>query len=261
VTSRHRRRPGCDIEACQTPEILGDPSAALAWIRRHAATTRADLLVCPEGFLQGYLTTASHVRDYALDLRGRGFAAVREGLADLRPMLVVGVLERRGDRYYNTAVVLRRGSLVGAYRKTHLTAGESVFTPGRHYPVFTCRGVRFGINICYDTRFPAAARAVASRGARVLVVPAQNMMRRPSALSWQPRHNEIRARRARETGMWLISADVTGTRGESHVGLGPTSVIAPSGSVLAEVPPGEIGTVTARIPLPRRAAAGSRRRA
>nr|WP_246158071.1 nitrilase-related carbon-nitrogen hydrolase [Catellatospora sichuanensis] len=55
--------------------------------------------------------------------------------------------------------------------------------------------------MCYDTRFPEAAAAVAGQGARVLLVPAQNMMRRPAADTWRDRHHQIRAERARVTGM------------------------------------------------------------
>jgi hypothetical protein len=49
----------------------------------------------------------------------------------------------------------------------------------------------------------------------VLLVPAQNMMGRDKAVWWQDRHNEIRTRRVRETGMWLVSADVTGQRDQT----------------------------------------------
>lgn len=54
------------------------------------------------------------------------------------------------------------------------------------------------------------------------------MMPRDKAVWWQHRHNQIRACRARESGMWLVSADVTGDRDESRTGLGPTCVINPT---------------------------------
>ncbi|MBA2321252.1 MAG: carbon-nitrogen hydrolase family protein, partial [Deltaproteobacteria bacterium] len=46
------------IGASQTPELLGDVASALAWIEATAASPDAadlDLLLFPEGFLQGYL--------------------------------------------------------------------------------------------------------------------------------------------------------------------------------------------------------------
>jgi predicted amidohydrolase len=232
------------IGACQTAEVLGDVDAALRVVHDFAAqadSAQVDLLLFPECFLQGYLVTESHVRTWAFDVTSAEFAVVLAALAGVRQTLVLGMIERSGGVYFNTALVITRGQVVGRYRKTFLTTGESVFTAGDSYPVFDLGRVRFGINICYDTQFPQAAAAVAARDAKVLLVPAQNMMRRDKAWWWQDRHHEIRARRAHETGMWLVSSDVTGERDESRIGLGPTSVLSPTGAVLARVPTGTTG--------------------
>ena len=91
---------------------------------------------------------------------------------------------------------------------------------------------------------------MAAAGAQALLVPAQNMMRREKAFWWQDRHNEIRAFRARETGMWLASADVTGERDGTHLGLGPTGFLNPIGEIVSQVPAGVPGTATADISPP-----------
>ncbi|WP_433368104.1 carbon-nitrogen hydrolase family protein [Actinoplanes sp. CA-142083] len=231
------------IGACQTPEILGDVDASLRVIREFADAGDVDLLLFPECFLQGYLVTEQHVREHALELD----SAVLTELAGIRPTVVLGMIEREGDRYFNTAAVVRDGRVVGRYRKTFLVPGESVFTAGDDYPVFECGGMLFGINICYDAQFPAAAAGVAANGGQVLLLPAQNMMRRDKAFEWQHRHNAIRAERARETGMWLASADVTGERGDDRIGLGPTCFLNPAGEVIAQVPAGRSGMVVAEI--------------
>jgi predicted amidohydrolase len=241
------------IGACQTPEILGDVDAAVRLacdFARQADAAGVDLLLFPECFLQGYLVTEQHVRVQSLEVESAEFAVVLARLAAVRQRLVLGIIERRDRRYYNTALVIADAQVLGGYRKAFLTSGESVFTPGDGYPVFDCAGVRFGINICHDTQFPQAAAAVAAAGARVLLVPAQNMMRRDRALSWQHRHNEIRVRRVQETGMWLVSADVTGERDDTRVGLGPTCVINPAGQVVAQVPTGVTGMAIAEIGQP-----------
>jgi predicted amidohydrolase len=106
---------------------------------------------------------------------------------------------------------------------------------------------RFGINICYDTKFAGAAAAVATQGAQLLLVPAQNMMRREAAKRWKDLHNPIRAERVRETGMWLVSADVTGERDEHRIGYGPTSVINPRAEIQAQVPLMTTGMVIAAV--------------
>lgn len=238
------------IGACQTPEILGDLGTSVHVVCDFAGRAEeagVDLLLFPECFLQGYLVTEEHVRVQALEVNSPEFAEVLAKLAAVRPLLVVGVIERCGHRYFNTALVIAGGNVVGAYRKTFLTGGESMFTPGTSYPTFACGGVRFGINICYDTQFPQAAAAVAAAGAQVLLVPAQNMMRRDKALWWEHRHNEIRVHRVHETGMWLASADVTGEREDDRVGLGPTCVIDPAGKIISQVPTGVTGIAMCEI--------------
>jgi predicted amidohydrolase len=238
------------IGACQTPEFLCDLDEAIRTIldcAGQADEAGLDLLLFPECFLQGYLVTDQLVHGQAIELASPQFTAVLTQLSGIRQMLVLGMIERQGGSYYNTAVVITGGRVVGSYRKTFLTGGESVFTAGDTYPVFTCRGLPFGINICYDTQCPRAAAAVAARGARLLLVPAQNMMRRDKAYWWQERHNWIRVQRVRETGMWLASADVTGQRDESRIGLGPTCLIAPVGHAVAQVPLGTVGIAIAEV--------------
>lgn len=46
---------------------------------------------------------------------------------------------------------------------------------------------------------------------------------------------EIRCERARETGLWLLSSDVTGERGE-RISYGPTALIDPDGVVTEQLP-------------------------
>jgi len=242
---------GLRVGACQTPEILGDVEAALACVESFAEQAEAegvDLLLFPERFLQGYLVEGPHLRTHALDLDGEGFGAVLKRLKGISQTLVFGLIEWQGGRLFNTAVVVERGVLLGAYRKTHLVPGEALFHHGKDYPVFHLKGVRFGINICYDAQFAEAAAGVAAQGARLLLLAAQNMMRCPAADHWKDLHNKIRTERVRETGMWLASSDVTGVRGEERVGYGPTCVINPRGEVVARVPLMEIGMAIAEIP-------------
>jgi hypothetical protein len=73
------------------------------------------------------------------------------------------------------------------------------------------------------------------------------MMKRQAAETWKCRHNTIRAERVRETGMWLVSADVTGARDGSRIGYGPTSVMNPHADVVAQVPIMTVGMVVAEI--------------
>lgn len=246
IGSRNMLRVG----ACQTPEILGDIEAALTCIEcfaQQSESAHVDLLLFPECFLQGYLVEEEDLRRQALDLQSAAFASILQRLTRLRPTLVVGMIELRRGRYFNSAVVISSGRIVGVYRKTHLSAGESLFEPGGAFPVFELNGVTYGINICFDTNFADAAAPLAARGARLMLVPAQNMMKRGAAEEWKLLHNRIRAERVRETGMWLVSADVTGARDDLRVAYGPTSVMNPEAEIVAQVPLMATGMVFAEI--------------
>ncbi|MBR7621768.1 carbon-nitrogen hydrolase family protein [Phenylobacterium sp. 20VBR1] len=238
------------IAAAQTPEFREDVDAAFAYaleVIADAQAQGADLLVFPEGYPQGYLTQEGPARRQALNLAGPAFAAILARLPQPGPTVVLGLIEEDHGALFNTAAVIAHGRLLGRYRKTHLLAGETCFTPGPDTPAFEAAGLRFGINICYDTNFPEAAQAVAATGATLLVCPANNMMPRPTAEAWRDRHNPIRGERCRETGLWLISADVTGER-DGRIAWGPTAVLNPQGQVVAQLPLDQPGLLVFDLP-------------
>ncbi|PKA45228.1 carbon-nitrogen hydrolase family protein (plasmid) [Rhizobium sullae] len=239
------------IAAAQTPEFRDQIEAAT----QHAidavgqAEENNTSLICfPECFLQGYLTDELSARRVAVDLRSDVFGSVLRRLSKARPMIVFGLIEIEDGRIFNTAVVVKRGVLVGRYRKQHLLDREqAVFDVGNDAPIFEVDGLRFGINICYDTNFPEAARKVAELGASLIVCCANNMMPRQKAEAFKDLHNAVRGDRCRETGLWIISADVTGERDE-RIAWGPTAILNPEGQVVAQLSLGEPGLLFFDIP-------------
>jgi predicted amidohydrolase len=239
------------IAAAQTPDFREDIPAALAWAETTAERADAEdaaLLVFPEGYLQGYLTDELSARANALDLASAEFAQVLHRLSRFDTMIVMGLIEADGQNLFNTAVVTERGKLIGRYRKTHLLKGELCFHPGVDSPAFQVAGLRFGINICYDTNFPEAARKVAEHGAALLVCCANNMLPRKAAEDWKTAHNSVRGERCRETGLWLVSADVTGER-DGRIGWGPTAVLDPAGEVAAQLRLDQPGLLVFDLPI------------
>lgn len=239
------------VAAAQTPVFWEDVAGALAYARgviAEAQAAGAALLCFPEGFLQGYLVEPEAARRAALDLGSSAFADVAGQLPEAGPLLVLGLIEAEGGRLYNTAVVIEGRRLIGRYRKTHLLKSETVFSPGEDCPVFEAGGLRFGINICFDTNFPEAARNVADQGASLLVCPANNMLPRAIALDWKDRHNLVRGERCCETGLWCLSADVTGERGD-RVAWGPTALLDDQGAVAAQLPLDAPGLLVCDLPL------------
>jgi predicted amidohydrolase len=214
------------------------------------------LLLFPECFLTGYILDESFVAEFSYDLESEQFAAILKRLEPVRPVLVFGVNEKKAGQYFNSAVVVNRGKLIGVYRKTHLiNPNELFYTPGNDYPIFEVNGLKYGINICYDAQFAGAARAVAGQGARFLLSPAQNMLRRETAEYWKNKHSDICVERVKETGLWFVRSDVTGVRpagqyGAERIGYGPTLAMNPNAEVTAQVPLMTVGMITVDIPVP-----------
>jgi len=239
------------IAAAQTPEFREDIAAATGYMLHlvdKAQRERVSLLCLPECFLQGYLTDGQAARRHALDLGSPAFTALLRMFPPDAPTTVFGLIEIAGDRLFNTAVVVRDQALVGRYRKTRLLAGERCFHPGDGADVFAVGRLQFGINICFDTNFPAASKSLADSGAFLIVCPANNMLPRHTAEKYRHAHNAVRAERCRETGMWLVSADVTGER-DGQICWGPTAVLSPSGDVAAQLPLDEPGLLVFDLPV------------
>jgi predicted amidohydrolase len=83
--------------------------------------------------------------------------------------------------YSNAAVLLdRAGRHVGTYRKVHLVADrdgatlEGGLTPGRNFPVFDCDFGKVGLQICFDMMFDDGWKALARKGAEIVVWPTQS---------------------------------------------------------------------------------------
>ncbi len=239
------------IAAAQTFAYQDDLEAVLHCVAEASAQAKAQnasLLCFAECFLQGYLTNEVSARRCALDLKSPAFAAMLKRLPHTGPMIVMGMIEIENGQLFNSAIVVDHGVLVGRYRKAHLLDGEMIFTPGTESPIFECAGLRFGINICFDTNFPEAARKIADLGATLIVCPANNMLRRKKSEALKDVHNAARGERCRETGLWLISADVTGER-EGSVSLGPTAILNPDGQVAAQLPLEQTGLLVFDLPF------------
>jgi len=78
--------------------------------------------------------------------------------------------------YYDTAIFINKGEVLGKYRKTHIPQlpgyyEKFYFKPGKGYPVFDFGGYKVGSVICYDRHFPEGPRILALKGADIITIP------------------------------------------------------------------------------------------
>lgn len=141
-----------------------------------AAAEGARVVVLPELASSGYVLHEPLLRPVAEDVArpGPALTAWSGVAAHSGTTVVAGFPEIADGRLYNAVAVFGPdGVLCGHYRKLHLFAGEQdVFSPGDlGLPVVEVDGLRLGVVVCYDLRFPEAVRIHALRGVDLVAVP------------------------------------------------------------------------------------------
>jgi predicted amidohydrolase len=227
------------VAACQIDPSLGEVEANLDRIARavgEAAAAGATFTVLPEAAVTGYafasLSEALPVARKAEALAERALL----GLAQTHRMTIVcGTLDSDADEVFNTALVLLPDGRRYRYRKIHLPfLGVDRFaTPGPDAPaVIESDGLRFGVLICYDLRFPEVARICALEGADLIALPTNW----PVGVEFHP--DLFAPARAAENHCYVLAADRVGTeRGTTF--MGRSLLVDYDGKVLAEAGGGE----------------------
>jgi deaminated glutathione amidase len=172
-------------------------------------------------------------------------------------ILIGSLAETSNDpsRPYNTSVLIGpNGAIAATYRKIHLfdvtvedgpvDRESDRVSPGDRAVVADVDGVRVGLSICYDLRFPELYRALALAGAEVLTVPA-NFTERTGRDHWEVL---LRAR-AIENGAYVLApSQIGGPPGQPA--FGRSMIVDPWGTVVAQAPD-RVAIVRAEIDLDR----------
>ena len=97
---------------------------------------------------------------------------------ELEVVIVLNLFEREGERTYDTSPVINAdGKIIGKTRMIHIIEAPCFHEEGYYSSgnlgagVFDTAVGRLGIAICYDRHFPEYMRALALKGAELVVVP------------------------------------------------------------------------------------------
>ena len=211
---------------------------AVEFNREHIASVLseadADLLVFPELATSGYLITSKEeLAELAEPIPGPTTELLQRIAAQREVFAAVGLPERDGDVFYNSAVLVGPEGVIAHYRKAHLFFEEKLyFRPGdTPFPLCEIKGVQVGLLICYDHMFPEAARTLALKGAQLIVHPSNLVM---------PGKGQLTTRvRAVENRVFWVLANRWGEEERSSKKLsytGESRIVAPDGAVLAQAP-------------------------
>lgn len=241
------------IAALQMP-VVNDKDqnieTALEYIGR-AVSEGANIAVLPEMFNCPY----EHDRfpEFAEPADGKTCKIMSETAAKYGICLVAGSIpEDDGGKFYNTSFVFGPdGALIARHRKMHMfdidiPGGQyfkesDSFNPGSDVTVFEFGGMKFGLCICFDFRFPYLAGLMMQEGAQAMIVPASfNMTTGPA--HWVTMFRQ----RAVDNQVYTIGAAPARDENGSYVSFSNSIICDPYGKILEQLDK-EPGIITADL--------------
>ncbi len=158
------------------PEF-GAKEKNLKKVSDYASKIDSDIIVFPELCTTGYFfQSKEEVMKYAEPQDGPTVRAMQEISTAKDKIFVIGFAETDGEKVYNSAaVIMPDEQLTKVYRKTHLFYKERFCFSEGDTGFFVIedkkRNIKIGTMICYDWRFPEAARSLGLLGADLIVCP------------------------------------------------------------------------------------------
>jgi len=161
------------------------------------------------------------------------------------------------QRVYTTSLVFNpQGELVQHYHKLHLfdvvvpatidkpaiTYKESdSFLAGQQTAMFDFEGIKVGMVICYDLRFPELFRQLRQQGADVILVPAAF-----TATTGKAHWLTLLQARAIENQCYVLAANQVGQHNKTKSSWGHSVIVDPWGEVITQINT-DVGHISATV--------------
>ncbi|MFQ5955866.1 MAG: N-carbamoylputrescine amidase [Kiloniellales bacterium] len=230
---------------------------------REAAGKEAQIVLLQELFETPYFCKDQRQELFGLARPVEGNPVLKrmsELAAELEVVLPVSFFERHHNAHYNSLVTFDAdGRPLGLYRKSHIPDGPGYqekfyFNPGdTGFKVWNSRYGAVGAAVCWDQWFPEAARALALKGADILMYP--------TAIGSEPQDPDLDSR-----GHWRrvmqghAAANLTPLVTSNRIGIeegesctvtyyGSSFIAGPTGEIVAEAPADEPAVIIGRFDL------------
>ncbi|NIO36254.1 carbon-nitrogen hydrolase family protein [Candidatus Bathyarchaeota archaeon] len=219
-----------------------------------AASQGVQLVTYPElafnFFLPQYHASPDSL-DLAEPIPGPTTRVFSKKAKELKVVIVLNLFEREGDRTYDSSPVINAdGKIVGKTRMVHITDYPCFHERGYYSPgnlgagVFDTAVGRIGIAICYDRHFPEYMRALALKGAELVLVPQAGAVD-----EWPPGMFEAELQVAAfQNGYFAALVNRVG-REDRLTFAGESFVTDPRGQIIAHAPAGKDCILYADIDL------------
>ena len=220
----------CCIQMNMTLGCPDENFSHAAELVQQAAKGSPDVILLPETWNTGFYPQQG-LKDMAQGAAERAKAEIGSLAKRHNVNIIAGsVSDMQDGNVYNTSLVFdRTGHCIASYSKTHLFSpmGENRhYSPGNSLCTFELDGIKAGLIICYDIRFPELIRSLALKGMDILFAVSQ----------WPdvriPHLHTLAAARAIENQTYVACCNSCGKAGQTQYG-GRSVIINPLGETIA----------------------------
>lgn len=238
-----------NVSAVQMCSKIGDTEANIKKVEELVKrdVSKTDIIVLPEVWTCGW--SPKHFRETAEKISNSKVINFLSHIALNYNCWVIGgsFIENKNGHYYNTCPILnRKGDLVTTYSKNHLFSyygcEESCFVEAGDNPVLVdIEGVKTGLTICYDIRFPEIYRAYRKSGADLFVNCAAWGLKKP--IPWEC----MTRSRAVENQTYMVALTQSGYIENQEWNIGHSRIIDYKGETISEIKDQKEGAMNATL--------------
>jgi len=218
------------IGLVQYSPVWEDKSASIDKIKNIVINNdKLDLIIFPEMTLTGFTMKSEK---FAEELTGENYNFFSTFAKEKKCALMYGFIERGNKKNFNTLVHLNnQGKIINKYRKIHpfsYSKEDMFFGKGKETVITKVKGIKIGLSICYDLRFPELYRYYAKNKAHLIV----------DIANWPDTRIEhwrtLLKARAIENQCYVVGVNRVGDDPKLHY-TGFSSVFDPMGKEIVEV--------------------------
>ncbi len=164
------------ISLAQINPIVGDldynTNKIISYIAK-AKKLGSDMVVVPELAITGYPPEDLLLKKHFIDDNLKYLKKIRKHTKDI--ICIVGFIDKKDKYIYNAAAVINNTKLKGVYHKINLPNysvfdEKRYFTSGENSPIFSIKGINFGVNICWDIwQDNNITKTLSKKGAKLII--------------------------------------------------------------------------------------------
>jgi len=219
-----------------------------------AANADAEVVLLPETLSLGWTHPSARTEADAIP-DGESCKALRDSAKDHRVFICAGLVERAGDRVFNSAVLIDpAGEVILHHRKINeLEIAQDLYAPGDRLAVAHTPLGCIGVMICADAFVPGQviSRALGLMGADIILSPCawavpanHDNAREPYGQLWRDSYGPV----ARDFKLWIAGASNVGAIADGpwqgRKCIGCSLLVGPGGEPVLQGPYGEdAGTI------------------